>query len=156
MRYLGLDQALQTSGWAVFEDDKLIAQDSFTTSSKNTIGNRLWQLFEHLTSLYEEYNFQMVFFEDIQNQQSIATYCKLAYVQAIVLLWCTCNNVEYNLLAPSHWRKIIGGNFGNRREAQKAYAIQKVKELYGITVGSDAADAILIGKAGYDEFINAN
>ena len=50
-------------------------------------------------------------------------------------------------MSPSHWRKVLGGNFGRKREEQKAAAIQYVKEKCGLEVTSDEADAICIGYA---------
>lgn len=39
---------------------------------------------------------------------------------------------------------------GRTRSEQKAGAIQKVKEMYGITLGDDIAEAILMGKYAAD------
>ena len=157
MRYLALDQALQVSGWAVFDDENLVAHGSFSISPKKDMSERLGLIYDEITSLHEDYGFETIFFEDIQNQQSNLTYSRLAYVQAVIMLWCEFEgNTPYYILAPSHWRSIIGGKFGNRREEQKVFAIQKVKELYGIDVSSDEADAILIGVAGYREWSDEN
>lgn len=153
MRYLALDQALQTSGWAVFDDEELIAHGSFSISGKKEMGERLGLIYDEITSLNEDYGFSAIFFEDIQNQQSNLTYSRLAYVQAVIMLWCEMEgNMPYRILAPSHWRHVLGGGFGNRREEQKIHAMKMVKELYGIKVESDEADAILIGCAAYKDW----
>lgn len=39
---------------------------------------------------------------------------------------------------------------GRTRAEQKAGAIQKVKEMYGVTLGDDIAEAILMGKYAAD------
>ncbi len=150
MRTLSLDQALVTTGWAIFDNKKLIAYDSFTINGKDPIESRLSSLFKNLTNLHNEYEFDYVVFEDIQQQQNPETYKKLAYVQAIILLWCYYNNMNYTILSPSQWRKMCGGGFGRKREEQKQKAIEFVKEIYGVTVESDIADAICIGKAHLD------
>lgn len=153
MRYLALDQALQVSGWAVFDDEELIAHGSFSISTKDDMSTRLGAIYDEISVLYEDYGFSTIFFEDIQNQQSNLTYSRLAYVQAVILLWCEMNgSIPYRILAPSHWRSILGGGFGNRREEQKNHAIRLVKEFYGENVSSDEADAILIGRAGFIEW----
>lgn len=153
MRYLALDQALQVTGWAVFEDEELIAHGSFSISPKKDMGERLVSIYDELSVLHEDYDFETVFFEDIQNQRSTLTYCRLAYVQAAILMWCSKEGMESHIMPPSHWRKIIGGNFGMRREEQKDYAKSMVATLYNISVESDEADAILIGRAGYLEYL---
>ena len=149
---LSLDQALVETGWAIFDNNKLIAYNSFVINGKNPIEERLWQLFEQLTDLYNKYEFDHLIFEDIQQQQNPSTYKKLAYVQAIILLWCYYHNMDYTILSPSQWRKILGGGFGRSREEQKQKAIAFVKNNYHIDVESDIADAICIGKA----YLNSN
>ena len=112
------------------------------------MGRRLNDIMRHLTELHNEYEFDRVYFEDIQMQASVVTYCHLAYVQAAVILWCYYNQIPYRIYSPSTWRSVVGGNFGRKRDEQKATAIQRVRDLYEKDVSSDEADAILIGLAG--------
>lgn len=144
---LALDQALETSGYSIFEKDKLINYGSFTISPKQDIQSRLVQFAESLTDLKMRYDFDKLCFEGIQYQNNAETHKKLAYVQATVLLWCYENKVEYEILTPSEWRHILGGNFGKTRKEQKAYAISYVKDNFDYDVSSDEADAICIGYA---------
>lgn len=149
---LSLDQALVTTGWAIFDKKKLIAYDSFTINGKDSIEKRLGFIFQKLTELYNKYKFDYLVFEDIQQQQNPSTYKKLAYVQAIILFWCFYNQINFTVLSPSQWRKNLGGNFGRKREEQKQKAINLVKQYYNIDVNSDIADAICIGKAYLDSY----
>ena len=103
------------------------------------------------------YEFDYIFFEDIQQQKgNVETYKKLAYVQAAILLWCYFNEVSYTVLSPSHWRKILnekyGIKFGRSRADQKAAARSFVKEHYSLSLGEDIADAINIAHAGWLEY----
>lgn len=41
---------------------------------------------QHLSELENKFDFQDVFFEDIQSQQNKETYKKLAYVQAAIMV----------------------------------------------------------------------
>lgn len=152
MVILACDQALSTSGWAIFKNNKLIAADSFTIPKNKTMDLRLMALQKELTELYHEYEFEKVYFEDIQLQAGNAlTYKHLAYAQAAIILWCGNMNIDYEVLTPSHWRKVLGGNFGRKRADQKRHAIELVEQWTGLTVSSDVADAICIGKAGIQE-----
>ena len=149
MKSLALDQALGTSGWAVFDDKTLIAANTFTVSKTLPMELRLLDIYKHLTDLYREYEFEKMYFEDIQLQAGNAlTYKHLAYAQAAIILWCGHMNMSYEILSPSHWRKILGGNFGRKRAEQKRHAIELVEKWYKIEVSSDIADAICLGKAG--------
>lgn len=152
MKFLALDQALNVSGWAVFEDNKLIAADTFTILKTAPMDKRLLDMYKNLTDLYYEYEFEKVYFEDIQLQAGNAlTYKHLAYAQAAVILWCGHMDMGYEILAPSHWRKVLGGNFGRKRAEQKRHAIDLVEKWYNINVPSDIADAICIGRAAIQE-----
>ena len=152
MVVLGLDQALGVSGWAVFKNGQLIAADSFTIPKNKTMDLRLMALQKEITELYHEYEFEKVYFEDIQLQAGNAlTYKHLAYAQAAIILWCGHMNMDWSMSAPSHWRKVLGGGFGRKRAEQKRYAIQLVQKWYNIEVSSDIADAICIGRAAIQE-----
>lgn len=152
MKFLALDQALGTSGWAVFDDKILIAADTFSVSKTAPMDRRLLEIYKNLTDLYHEYEFEKIYFEDIQLQAGNAlTYKHLAYAQAAIILWCGHMNMDWSMSAPSHWRKVLGGGFGRKRAEQKRYAIQLVQKWYNIEVSSDIADAICIGRAAIQE-----
>lgn len=149
---LGLDQSLRATGWAVFKNDQLIAADSFTIPKSKPMEARLMALQKEITELYHEYEFDKIYFEDIQLQAGNAlTYKHLAYAQAAIMLWCGNMGINYEILAPSHWRKVLGGGFGRKRAEQKEHAIELVRQWTGETVSSDVADAICIGRAGIQE-----
>ena len=148
MVILSIDQALQISGYAVFENNKLVEHGTFSIPKSKPIEQRLGKFLEELTNLYHRYEFEKIIFEDIQEQhKNVVTFKHLAYVQATILNWCYWHDVKYEILAPSVWRKILGGKFGRKREEQKQHAIELVKDYYNIEVTSDEADAICIGKA---------
>lgn len=152
MLVLALDQSLRSTGWAFFKNNKLTKADIFTVSKTAPMDRRLMELQKHLTELYHEYEFEKLYFEDIQLQAGNAlTFKHLAYAQAAIILWCGNMGIDYEILAPSHWRKILGGNFGRKRAEQKRHAIELVQKWYGVEVSSDVADAICLGRAGIQE-----
>lgn len=152
MRFLALDQALGVSGWAIFDDKKLIAANTFSISKTAPMERRLLEIYKNLTDLYHEYEFEKIYFEDIQLQAGNAlTYKHLAYAQAAIILWCGHMNMDWSMSAPSHWRKVLGGSFGRKRAEQKRHAIDLVEKWYHIDVSSDIADAICIGRAAIQE-----
>ena len=157
MKILSLDQALQTSGYAIFEDNKLIKWGTFSTNASLPIEKRLDTIYNQLTLLDEEYNFDYIFFEDTQKQVNLDTYKRLCYVQAIIMLWCKqCGVKEYIVLSSSHWRKLLKDKYkvawGRKREEQKKAAQQLVEQLFDKKVTQDEADAICINVAGQIEY----
>jgi len=153
--YLALDQAAKTTGWALFsENGELLDCGSFSIPANEDIGERLTSFYLELDKLSgsSPESVTQVFFEDIQLQMgNVKTYQRLAYIQAMIYTWCNLHNVNYKVLAPSHWRKVLDGSWGRKRDEQKQHAIEYVKERYDIDVDSDTADAICLGTAAIQE-----
>ena len=151
MIVLSLDQAAVTTGWALFENNKLINKGSFTIKKTLPIEVRLWQIQQSLLDvIYKNLNDRnpdIIVFEGIQQQSNVETFRKLAMVQAAILLLCYDLGIKYIVYSPSEWRAINGGGYGRKREEQKNAAIVKAKEWYQVEVDSDIADAINIGHA---------
>ena len=151
MIVLSLDQAAVTTGWALFENNKLINKGSFTIKKTLPIEVRLWQIQQSLLDvIYKNLNDRnpdIIVFEGIQQQSNVETFRKLAMVQAAILLLCYDLGIKYIIYSPSEWRAINGGGYGRKREEQKNAAIIKAKEWYQVDVDSDIADAINIGHA---------
>ena len=144
--YLSLDQSLASTGWAVFTDSELVDFGVFQVPKTKPMDVRLMQIQKEVSDLYARFEFEEVFFEDIQMQAGNAlTYKHLAYVQAALMLWCGNMDIDYDILAPSHWRKVLGGSFGRKRAE---HAIELVKDWYDREVTTDEADAICLGRAG--------
>lgn len=155
MIYLALDQALQTTGWAIFDNDKLISHGHFTIPANKPIEIRLRNFMRKLIELGQEFDFEYVFFEDIQSQQNKETYKKLAYVQAAIMIWSYFAELSFTILSPSHWRKVLKDkykiSFGKSRKEQKSAAQQLVRQQFDIEATEDECDAICIGLAGIEE-----
>lgn len=151
---LSLDQSLNTSGWAIFSNNKkLIDFGTFTVPANKPIEQRLNRFIQELNNLIDKYEISEVFFEDIQYQNNIETYKKLAYIQATLMIWCYNNNLKFTILAPSRWRSTLksaynGFGFGRARTEQKQKAIDFCKEFLEVEATSDEADAICLGQAG--------
>ncbi len=146
MKILALDQAVVTTGFAVFENNQLITKGTFKTKSTLPIEERLGNIWKSVNELRQEHEIDHIAFEDIQNQGNAETYKKLAYCQAAIYLYCYFNEIPCSVLGPSHWRSLLGIK-GRKREEQKKAAIEYVKDKYKIECTSDEADAVCIGAA---------
>lgn len=159
MIIISLDQALVNTGYAIFKNNKLQSYGSFNIKKSLPIEERLYQLHKELcnvSNIADDEKIDLLVMEDIQLQMGdVTTYKKLAYVQASIMLWCLFQGVKFEIYAPTHWRSVLGGGFGKKREEQKQNAIFYVKNNFGIDVDSDVADAICIGAAAIKERKNA-
>ena len=160
MKYLALDQSLNTTGWAIFEDYDLVDFGHFNISANKPIEERLMKYSEKISEVFTWHEavddeVSYIFFEDIQSQQNLETYKKLAYVQAITIYWCANYYLKYSILGPSHWRRVLKEkykiDFGKTRLEQKAAAQKFVKDHFDKYCTEDEADAICLGLAGIVE-----
>lgn len=157
--YLALDQSLNITGYAYFSSNgKLIGSGTFTIPKNKPIEERLAAFYKQLTDLTKNENIDHLFFEDIQYQNNKDTYKKLGFVQATILLWCYWNQIDYTILSPSHWRKIInekyGIKFGRARAEQKKACYDFIIKQWHMSTSNtteDEADAIALGMAGIIE-----
>lgn len=143
MIILAFDQASRCSGYSVFEDQKLIAQGTFTFTQSN-MGVRLTHIRDKISSLIEQYRPDLIAFEDIQLQQNVETFKVLAHVFGIVWELAEELNIKNESILAGTWRKGLG-IIGRARPEQKKNAQRWVYNNFNLSVSEDAADAICIG-----------
>lgn len=149
---LALDQSTQVTGWALFENGKLIQQDIFSPSGSLEV--RLTKIRKWLLEFLERYEGEIeVALEEIQLQSNrpgqsrdmgVTTYKKLAYVQGIIIELLTFKNIKYAIVASSSWKSTCGIKGKNSQE-QKENAANYVFQQFNIKPIQDACDAICIG-----------
>ena len=58
MIYCSLDQALQTTGYAIFDDEKIVTYGTFKTKNTDPIEKRLGSIWQELNKLMNKYEFE--------------------------------------------------------------------------------------------------
>lgn len=140
---LCLDQASRTTGYAVFDGQTLIKVDKFTLTNSN-FGKRINQFRKKIKELIDEYKAEQVFFEEIQLQQNVDTFKKLAMIYGAALSLMEELNLPYEIISSNTWKsKCKIKKTG--RETEKQAAQKFVVNQYGLSVTEDEADAICIG-----------
>lgn len=150
---LALDQATNTTGYAVFKNQKLIAH-GYKTFTGNTHVVRMQKLREWVESLILAVDKDIeVVIEDIQLQDingtvGIPTFKKLAHVQGALLTLFEQYKIKSEIVLATQWRSTCGipTGRGQNRVAQKAAAQAYVKKTFGIDATEDEADAICLGQ----------
>ena len=156
---LALDQSTQTTGYALFENDKLIKSGCYNPSGDYL--ERIVRLREWVKGIIEEHieknNIIEIAIEDIQLQEfepnsgkrvardfGVVTFKKLAYVQGALLSLFELMKINYQVIPSNTWKsycKIAG----RRRDEQKKNAQEFIQNTYAKKVTQDEADAICIG-----------
>ena len=147
MRVLALDQASRTSGWAVFDDGKLVTFGKFTANNSD-VGDRLHFIRSKVNSLIDEYDIDEVVFEDIQLQNNVvnnvATFKALAEVFGVLYELFVTLKIPRTAVLSTVWKSTLGIK-GKDRAAQKKAAQVWVEKTYGVKPTQDECDAICIG-----------
>lgn len=154
---LALDQSTSVSGYAVFQNGKLITVGHVSPTGANHIV-RIVKLRKWLKNIITTLDGDLeVVIEDIQLQQyepnggkrqskdmGVTTYKKLAHVQGALLSLLEDKNIKYYIVSPASWKSACGIG-GKYRDDQKAYAQKFARETYGLDPTQDEADAVCIG-----------
>ena len=147
MRVLALDQASRTSGWAVFNDGKLVTFGKFTANHSD-VGDRLHFIRSKVNLLIDEYDIDEVVFEDIQLQgnvaNNVATFKALAEVFGVLYELFVALKMPRTAVLSTVWKSTLGIK-GKDRPAQKKAAQAWVESTYGVKPTQDECDAICIG-----------
>ena len=146
-KLLALDQASVITGYAIFEEDRLVDYGKITLDDEE-IGPRLVVLRNTIKDMIDKNNITTVAFEDIQMQASVGnnvkTFKVLANVYGIILELCEELNIKYKIVSSNTWKSTLKIKGKNRTEQKKA-AQSFVQERYNIKCTQDEADAICIG-----------
>ena len=152
-RILALDQASITSGWSVFDGEKLVSYGHWSSEGTHST-ERIGQTKYWAASMIAKWKPDMVILEDIQLQKytgspdggdMVVTFKKLAHLQGVLKNYLFEIGIPYKVVSPSTWRSHSNIK-GKQRTDRKKNAQLKVKSLYDINVDNDTADAILIGR----------
>lgn len=156
-RVLSLDQATHVTGFAVFDDKKLIYYGKFEAEQETEI-QRDAAIKEWLINMIHNYQPDIIGIEGIQMQQlggkqvygndnvvGITTFQTLARLQGILMMACYEQKVPCEICPTPTWRSHCGVR-GRSRVDKKTSAKTIIKNTYDVSVSDDCADAILIGK----------
>lgn len=153
MNILSLDLSSKSSGWAFFEDNKLIDYGCITSASTDLI-KRIYVMREGIQEVLNKYTIDKVYVEEVRPQGgfgagNIQTHRALMWLQAAIafMLHDFNKKIVLEYVYPSTWRATIGikNGRGIKRESLKQADIAFVKERYNISVNDDIADAICLG-----------
>jgi Holliday junction resolvasome RuvABC endonuclease subunit len=160
MKILSLDASTKSSGYAIFNEQKLESYGCITASSTDLI-KRINKMITELEQILIKEKVDKIILEEVrpeQGLQNIKTHKALMYLQAAIafLIHERFNTIEVEYTYPNEWLAACGIHTGRgvKRETLKSADIKFVKENFGITANDDEADAIGIGYAYVNKLSN--
>lgn len=154
MIILAIDASSKSSGWSVFEDNKLIEYGCITASSTDLI-KRIQKMIEGFDSILSKYKVNKIVLEEVRPDtgynSNTNVWKALTWLQAAIafLVHEKYSQTKIEYIYPSSWRSKIGIKTGKgvKRETLKEADIRYVKENFNIEVNDDIADSICINQA---------
>lgn len=156
MKILALDQASSKTGFSIYNENKKLLKygvfDIHDIDEKHNGSLFYQEKIENVKMFLDriicEYTIDLVVIEDIQSQSNINTYKKLAWLQGVLIQYLYSNKIQFKILSPSEWRKILKIKGKSRKRVDIKLATQEyVKTIFEIEASEDECDAICIGKA---------
>lgn len=150
-RTLALDQASKVTGYAIFDDTKLVKYGTFTTTAADDI-ERFAMVRAWLLSMISSWRPDYIGIEGIQFQEEgsgqkmgVTVFQTLARLQGILMMACHDEKIPFEICPTNTWRHSCGVK-GKTRTDKKRSTQLLVEQWYGIKVSEDEADAIGIGR----------
>lgn len=149
-RLLALDQASHTTGWAVFDNDKLVKCGAFNTQKSEEV-DRYEAIRHWLLSMIANWRPDFIAIEGIQYQEEegtkkmgVTVFQTLARLQGVIMITCKEAKIPFEICPTNTWRHYCGVKGRSRIDKKKSMQIL-VKNWYDISVSDDESDAIGIG-----------
>jgi Holliday junction resolvasome RuvABC endonuclease subunit len=154
MTVAGIDGSTTASGVSIMIDGKLVFYTLIKLKEKDTM-KRIGLMLKEICSILDKYDVDIICMEKAFSKQNVDTTIKLAMLAGGIFMYCTMNDIEFDNPLPSSWRAKIGikqaeGKHKVKRETLKEMAIKLVKQEYGINVGDDVSESILVARSKFD------
>lgn len=153
MRTAGVDASTKCTGVSIMNDGKLEYYTLIDLHKEKDVIKRMEIMMVKICEELDKYELDKVYIEKcIFKGGNVDVTQKLSYLSGALMLYCVQHGIEFNNPLPSVWRKKIGIEQSSKvkRDVLKAEAILAVKKEYGIDVGDDIAEAILISRSAFD------
>ena len=148
LKLIAFDQSTTATGWCVMEmKTARIIESGVVIPNKNdeTI-DRITYTIKRCLNLVRTNEVAFVFIEGVQVQRNPRVYEVLAKLAGSLEIMLYESGYLVNVVKASEWRKRVG--IKNRKRAEvKKEAIEMVKEIYGLEVTEDEAEAVLFARA---------
>lgn len=152
-KLLSLDTSSSSTGWAFFIDGEY-KTSNVLVSDETDSAERLKDMVSKIIGLISVIQPDIVVIETpvvIRNPQ---VQRMLTMIFGAVYGKCISDDIEFQELRPTEWRKLIEpGPKPRKRDELKEWSKVKAKELFNvIDISDDVSDAILIGQAYVNEW----
>lgn len=144
---LALDMSTKSTGYAIFDNNKLIQSGCLTASNSDTL-DRIKDMANKIKKIIISNNITEIVAEQVAPDFGSRVYKPLLYLQSQIEYYLHDHKlpIKITYLLPQTWRAKLGLPTKGDRNQLKANDMQWVSRNYGLnTTNDDIADAICIG-----------
>ena len=112
-KILSLDQALNLTGFAIYDNKELILHGTFNLKDikgDNSVEEKVSNVKKFLEKIIADYEIDLVVLEDVQSQVNVNTFKQLAWLQGTLINFLYEHKYCHLIVKPSEWRSIIVGS----------------------------------------------
>ena len=146
MKVLGLDLSTTSTGYCIMEDNKILAYGVIKPKKSLDVIDRTIYIENEIKSIIKAKSVEYVCIEDLVSFRNAYATKGLAGLLMHIQIELRKKDMLVITVRPTEWRKGIVK--GKTRAEQKASGKEYVLEKYGLNVGDDEADAILVARYG--------
>jgi len=143
MKILGIDPGLETIGFALLEDEKLIDFGVVKTESGLSLPERLNNIFDDFRELIGEFRPDVAAVEKLFFVQNITNGIAVAHARGVLLQVLASEGISVLEVSPKDVKLAVCG-YGNAPKDQVTRAVQQIFSLASPPKPDDAADAIAV------------
>ena len=149
IKLISIDQSSVKTGYAIYEDNKLIKYDIIDLTKEKDLELRFRNMCSEIHKLIQDNSPDYVVLEDVALQTNPSTLTTLARLQGAIIQSLLIYKIPYSIYKPSSWRKVLCFSQGRgiARKELKKQAIKYVKDKFDIDAKEDICEAICIGQA---------
>lgn len=148
LKLIAFDQSTRATGWCVMElgTARIIESGVILPKKSDETIDRVTYTIKRCLNLVRTNEVAFVFIEGVQVQKNPRVYEILAKLAGSLEIMLYESGYLVNVVKASEWRRRVGIKSRKRAEVKKE-AMSMVRELYGLDVSEDEAEAILFCRA---------
>lgn len=160
MKILGIDPGTATTGYGIIKSPsprrgrgqgvrglRLIEYGCIKTSKKNSLPERLEEIYSDLTNLIRKHRPGRIAVESVYFYNNIKTAIAVAEGRGVILLCAKQNKIPIQEFTPLEVKSNLT-NYGKAEKKQVQYMVKTLLNLKSIPRPDDAADALALAICG--------
>lgn len=148
LKLIAFDQSTTATGFCIMEmgTARIIESGVIIPRKNDETIDRITYTIKRCLNLVRTNEVAFVFIEGVQNQRNPRVFEVLAKLAGTLEVMLHESGYLVNVVKASEWRKRVGIKSRKRAEVKRE-AMEMVKEIYGLDVSEDEAEAVLFARA---------